>query len=90
MVQSDVSHAKEAEEAIDKDVLILSLPPSSQTCSYRSTYAFGIHIRVHSAEETFITVDSNVAATFTQNCRSSVHAATSRRQTWNIWNSPNW
>ena len=37
-------------------------------------YAFGNHIRVHSVEGTLTIVDSGVAATFSQNCRSSVHA----------------
>lgn len=72
--KSEISRAKEAGEAIDEDVLVLSLPPSSQATSYRSMYAFGNHIRVHSAEGNLTTVDSGVAATFSQHCRSSVHA----------------
>jgi hypothetical protein len=62
------------QEKRDEDVLVLSLPPSSQATSYRSMYAFGNHIRVHSAEGTVTIVDSSVTATFSQNCRSSVHA----------------
>ena len=37
-------------------------------------YAFGNHIRVHSAEGTLTTVDSGVAVIFSPNCQSSVHA----------------
>ena len=71
---SEVSRAKAAGEKIDEDVLVLSLPPSSQGTSYQSIYVFGNHIRVHSAKGTLTTVDSGVAATFSQNCRSSVRA----------------
>ena len=72
--KSEISRVKEAGEAIGEDVLVLFLPPSSQATSYRSMYAFGNHIHVHSAEGTLTTVDSGVAATFSQHCRSSVHA----------------
>ena len=71
---SEVSRAKAAGEDIDEDVFVLSLPPSSQATSYRSMYAFGNHIRVFSAEGTLTTADFGVAATFSQNCRSSVRA----------------
>jgi hypothetical protein len=74
--KSEVSRAKAAGEEIDEDVLVLSLPPSSQATSYRSMYAFGNHIRVRSAEGTLTTCDCGVAATFSQNCRSSVRAKT--------------
>jgi hypothetical protein len=70
----EVSCAKTEGEDIDENVLVLSLPPSSQATSYRSMYAFKNHIRVHSAERTLTTVDSGVAATFSQNCWSGVHA----------------
>jgi hypothetical protein len=33
--KSEVSRAKQAGEEIDEDVLVLSLPPSSQATSYR-------------------------------------------------------
>ena len=55
-------------------MFVLSLLPSSQATSYRSIYAFGNYIRVHSAEGTLTTVDSGVAAAFSQHCRSSAHA----------------
>ena len=42
--KSKVSHVKQAGQEIDDDVLVLSLPPSSQATSYRSIYAFEIHI----------------------------------------------
>jgi hypothetical protein len=35
-------------------------------------YAFGNHIRVHSAKETLPMVNSSVATTFFQHCHSSV------------------
>ena len=62
------------EEAINEDMLVLSLPPSSQTTSYRSIYAFGNHISVHSAEGTLTTVDFGVATTFFQHFWSSIYA----------------
>lgn len=61
-------------KAIDEDVLVLSLPPSTQVASYRSMYALKNHIRVYSAERTLTTVDSTMAVTFFQHCRCSVHA----------------
>ena len=72
--KSEISRAREAGEAIDENVLVLSLPPYSQATSYRSMYAFGNHIRVHSVERTLCTVDFGVAATFSQHCQSSAHA----------------
>ena len=72
--KSEISRAKAAGEEIDEDILVLSLPPSSQAISYRSMYAFENHIRVQSAEWTLTTCDCGVAATFFQNCRSSVRA----------------
>ena len=72
--KSKISRAKAAGEAIDEDVLVLSLPPYSQETSYRSMYVFGNHIRVHSAEGTLTTCDYGVTATFSQNCLSNVRA----------------
>ena len=60
-------------EAIDEDVLVLSLPPFSHIILYRSMYAFGNHICVHTTEGSLTTVDSAVVATFSQHCQSSVH-----------------
>jgi hypothetical protein len=72
--KSEVSRAKEVGEEIDEDVLVLSHLPSNQATSYRSMYAFRNHIHVHRAEGILTIVDSSVAATFSQNCRSSVRA----------------
>ena len=72
--KSEVSLTKAAGEEIDEDILVLYFPPSSQSTSYRSMYAFENHIRVRSAEGTLTTCDCGVAATFSQNCRSSGHA----------------
>ena len=70
----EVSRAKTVGEAIDEDLLDLSLPPSSQDISYRSMYAFRNHIRVRSAEGNLTTGNSGVVTTFFQNFRSNVHA----------------
>ena len=48
------------------------LPPLDQTKSYRSMYAFGNHICVRSAHAQLTTMDSGVAITFRQLCRSGL------------------
>ena len=53
-------------------MLVLFLPPSSQTTLYHSMYAFGNHIHVGSVEGTLTTVNCDVSATFSQHCRSNV------------------
>lgn len=63
---------EEGTEEVEQDVRALMLPPSDQAKSYRSMYAFGNHIRVRSAQAHLTTMDSGVAATFRQLCRSGL------------------
>jgi hypothetical protein len=55
-------------QEVDKDVRALMLPPSNQTKSYRSMFAFGNHIRVCNCEKQLTAMDSGVAATLQQLC----------------------
>jgi hypothetical protein len=63
---------EEGTEEVQEDVRALMLPPSDAAKSYRSMYAFGNHIRVRSAQAQLTTMDSGVAATFRQLCRSGL------------------
>ena len=63
---------EEGTEEVKEDVRALMLPPSDVAKSYRSMYAFGNHVRVRSAQAQLTTMDSGVAATFRQLCRSGV------------------
>jgi hypothetical protein len=63
---------EEGTEEVKEDVRALMLPPSDQAKSYQSMYAFGNHVRVRSAQAQLTTMDSGVAATFRQLCRSGM------------------
>ena len=48
---------KEGIDEVQQDVRALMLPPSDQTKSYRSMYAFGNHVRVQSVHAQLTTMD---------------------------------
>jgi hypothetical protein len=60
-------------ENIEEEVIQLSIPPTMKATAYRSTYAYGNHIRVKSAETNLVTMDSGVATIFGTPCRSNVN-----------------
>jgi hypothetical protein len=51
----------------------LNIPPTIKAIAYRSTYAYGNHIRVKSVETNLVIMDSGVAAVFGTTCRSNVN-----------------
>jgi hypothetical protein len=51
----------------------LNIPPTIKAIAYRSTYAYGNHIRVKSVETNLLSMDSRVAAVFGTTCRSNVN-----------------
>jgi hypothetical protein len=51
----------------------LNIPPTIKAIAYRSTYAYGNHIRVKSAETNLVTMDYGVAAVFGTTCHSNVN-----------------
>jgi hypothetical protein len=58
---------------IEEEVVQLSIPPSMKATAYRSTYAYGNHIRVKSAETNLVTMDSGFATIFGTTCHSNVN-----------------
>jgi hypothetical protein len=60
-------------ENIEEEVIQLSIPPTMKATAYRSTYAYGNHIRVKSVETNLVTMDSGVATIFGTPCRSNVN-----------------
>ena len=67
VVQDDINQRVD----VSMDVQALLMPPSRNTKSYKSMYAYGNHIQVRSVESNMNTCDSGVAATFLQVCRAS-------------------
>jgi hypothetical protein len=74
VVQDDINQGID----VSMDVQALLMPPSRNTKSYKSMYAYGNHIRVRSVESNMNTCDSGVAATFMQAC----HASNNSRNIW--------
>ncbi len=57
-------------EAIEQDVVYLSIPPTLEAKSHQAMWAFGNHIHVSSAKEHLTTHDSRVVTIFEQECVS--------------------
>jgi hypothetical protein len=71
-MEIDVQEGMDAGEDIEADVYNLSKPPCTEATAYKSMYAFGYHFRVATAEVSFKTVDSGVAAKFEHPWRSGI------------------
>lgn len=68
-----VLEAEEAGVGLDEDVVQYSCPPERYATSHRQMHAFGMHLRVRTAEGGLVTRDSSVVAAYTQQLRWGIH-----------------
>lgn len=64
-----VQTVQAAGEYVEPDVVQYGQPPEQYAIAHRQMYAFGMHLRVHSAEGGRVTCDSAVVASFTEQLR---------------------
>ncbi len=68
-LSAEVKIAEDAGEHVEADVVQYAQPPERNAVAHRQMHAFGMHLRVHSAESDRVTCDSAVVASFTEQLR---------------------
>ena len=71
-MRAELRAVQDAGEHVDLDIVQYGTPPQRHAIAHRQMYAYGMHLRVHSAEGSRVTCDSAVVTSFTEQIRWGV------------------